>query len=153
MVRFLRLAGLLLFAAAFALPAVRIQSAGAPPSTQVGWVCALFATAATGSLAHPGDAGALNAEAGVTLPLAISGWVNPLFPLYLLLCFWRKTLSARRVLAVAILLCFAASWFLFAQVGIHPLIGHFLWVAGPVVAIAPDFACARPKMKPRSEEI
>lgn len=146
--RLFRLAGLLLFAIAFAVPAVRVSSSDAPTNTQPGWVCAMVATAANGSLVHPAAGGPFRSEASFSIPLILSGWVNPLFLLALVLSFWSKALTARRVLAALILLCFAASWVFFVHVGMTPLIGHVIWVLGPALAFVPDFAGRLLERKP-----
>jgi hypothetical protein len=136
--RLLRLAGLLVFAAAFALPAIRVADPGQPPSTQSGWVCAVFATAANGSLAHLQDTTPYTGDRASSLLLALSGWANPLFLLYLALCLWPHALRLRQALAILVLVSFVASWIFFARLGFTPLAGHFLWVAGPLLAFAPE---------------
>ncbi|MGB8261887.1 MAG: hypothetical protein WCE75_16105 [Terracidiphilus sp.] len=140
--RILRFAGFLLFAAAFALPAIRVpqQDPGQVPGqdTQPGWVCAAFATAANGGLSHIADAGAKGADPVAAVALVLSGWVNPLLLLYLFLCLWPRVVRVRRVLAVFLLVCIAASWVFFVRAGFTPLIGHFLWVAGVLIALSPE---------------
>jgi hypothetical protein len=47
-------------------------------------------------------------------------------------------LVVRRIFAVAIMLCMAGTWVLFAQQQISPLTGHFMWIAGALLVIIPE---------------
>lgn len=133
-VRVLRIAGLALFVAAFFLPAVRNGEAGPGSGPILGWVCAMFAGAASASIAHPVSAWQGKDLAGA-LCLMLSGWVNPLVLIYLLLSLWSKLVRARRIVAVAILICLVAAWVFFAKAPMVPLIGHFLWVGGALLIL------------------
>jgi hypothetical protein len=145
MVRIVRLAGLVLFVAAFFLPAVRNGGdAGAGSGPIVGYVCAMFAGAASASIVHPVSAWQGKDMAGA-LCLMLSGWVNALVPIYLLFTFWSRLVVIRRVLAAAILICFAATWVFFAKAPMVPLIGHFLWVAGALLILAGEIVPRAPK--------
>jgi hypothetical protein len=135
MVRIVRLAGLVLFVAAFFLPAVRNGGdAGAGSSPILGWVCATFAGAASASIVHPVSAWQGKDLAGA-LCLMLSGWVNPLVLIYLPFSFWSRFVVIRRVLAAAIVICFVATWVFFAKAPMVPLIGHFLWVGGALLIL------------------
>jgi hypothetical protein len=81
--------------------------------------------------------------------LILSGWVNPLVLLYLFFCIWRKFVRTRRVLAVAILICFVATWIFFVKAPMVPLIGHFLWVAGGLMILAGEVGRLGPAQESR----
>ena len=118
--RILRLAGLLIFALAFALPAVRLASSDAPTIIQPGWMCAMVATAASGSLVHHAEGSQFSGDISFSLPLILSGWVNPLFLLALVLGFWRQTILTRRILGGVILVCYVATWVFFVRAHVIP---------------------------------
>jgi uncharacterized membrane protein len=126
--------GLCIFVAAFYMPAVRGAETG--PGTMAGWMCAAVALAATGGIFHAAAAATEGKDLPGIICLILSGWVNPLVLLYLLFSIWRKFVRIRCVLAVAILICFADTWFFFFKAPMIPLIGHFLWVAGALMILS-----------------
>ncbi|HEY1766557.1 MAG TPA: hypothetical protein VGG26_02830 [Terracidiphilus sp.] len=125
----LRLLGFCIFVWAFFLPAIRAGS-GTSAIVFDGWKCASIAATETVALFGKSAGGAPSFE---VLLVAISGWINPLVPLLLLLSFARSLLVVRRVLAVLVLLCIAATWTFFALQKATPLIGHMLWIAGALL--------------------
>jgi len=134
-----RLLAVLTFLVSFFLPAIQLGESGSTvrESPTVGWVCAEFATvmAVAAPLTAIREHAGLDARAFL---FPMSGLVNPLVIVYLILCIWRRFVRARLVVAAAIMTCFGATWLLFAKTQTVPLIGHFLWVAGAVALFIPD---------------
>jgi hypothetical protein len=78
----MRIVGIVLFVAAFFVPAVRAPGTGAGTGSFAGWVCALAALMSTAGLLHLGAAGQGKDTVGI-ISLILSGWVNPLVLLFL----------------------------------------------------------------------
>lgn len=130
--------GLCVFVASFYLPAVRGAETGPGNGPLTGWMCAAVALAATGGVFHATAAATEGKDLPGIISLILSGWVNPLILMYLMFSIWRKFVRTRRVLAVAILICFAATWYFFFKAPMVPLIGHFIWVAGALMILAAE---------------
>ena len=142
-----RILGLCIFAAAFFLPAVK---GGAPDSDGpvfAGWKCASIALSETNAVIGKSVHWPPPLEAVL---VAMSGWINPLLALILLLSFWRKLRIVRMVFGAVILLCMAATWTFFVLEKVTPLIGHVLWIAGALLVLAAD-AVPRGASPARSE--
>ena len=127
-----RVIGLGLFVAAFFLPACRdialgIGSAG----TLAGWQCARTA------LALVSEKDTFSSPFFLAF---MSGWINPLVLIYLVAGFIPESSRLRRVVAVSILACIAATWIFFALIQFVPLIGHVLWIAGTLLILIPEVA-------------
>jgi hypothetical protein len=137
--------GLCIFIAAFYLPAVRGAGTGPGNGPMTGWMCAMAALAATGGVFHMSAAATEGKELPAIICLILSGWINPLMLMYLVFSIWRKFVRIRRVLAIAILICFAATWFFFFKAPMIPLIGHFVWVAGALMILAAEVVGSIPK--------
>jgi hypothetical protein len=133
--KLIRLVGFLMAAVAFALPAVKSAGSGSGPYS--GWLCAVTAATATGSLIRSGLSP--GSDAFGSLCLVLSGWVNPLVVIYLLFLLSERFRMARRVTAAAILVCLIATWIFLAMAPMVPLVGHFLWVGGIFMMLAPEF--------------
>jgi hypothetical protein len=143
-IRSLRIAGLLLFLIAFALPAVRVGTRSSVTSDSLpGWDCAHMAAMSElevakmaflpRSPAQPAEED--HAPLSFTLLLAASGLINPLtlaqcFP------FARGRRWVAWLLAGAVATCMVCTWALFVLMHIWPLIGHILWIAGAVMTVA-----------------
>lgn len=127
-----RLLGLCIFVVAFFVPAVRAGSPGSEAVVFPGWKCA--SVALTETVALVGKTGVEKPSFEVLLVI-FSGWINPLVLLLFVLSIWRGLLALRRVLAVIVLLCMAATWIFFAVQKVTPLIGHFLWIAGALLVL------------------
>jgi hypothetical protein len=145
--RIVRLIGIVLFVGAFFLPAVRDGHTTTGPGSgpMSGWMCATVAISASAGILHAGTMQGKDILGMICLIL--SGWVNPLVVLYLFFCIWRKLVRIRRVLAVAILICFVATWVFFVKAPMVPLIGHFVWVAGTLMILFGEVAGAVPTEK------
>jgi hypothetical protein len=135
--RILRAVGIAVFVVAFFLPAVRDPHTTSGPVSlpMSGWMCATVAISASAGILHLASGTMQGKDILGMLCLILSGWVNPLVLLYLFFCIWRKLVRIRRVLAVAILVCFAATWVFLVKAPMVPLIGHFLWVAGALMIL------------------
>lgn len=129
-----RIAALLIFAAAFALPAIRVT--GSSTNNEIpGWTCALFA-----SITGPK---ALAQSLGQRIPsedvlIVLSGLVNYLFLVVLVLSLWRRLVRTRLVFGALLIPCFIATWMFFASQKMTPLAGHYLWIAGAILIVVPD---------------
>jgi hypothetical protein len=140
--RIVRIVGIVVFVIAFFLPAVRdAHTTNGPVSLPMsGWMCATVAISASAGILHLASGTTQGKDLPGILCLILSGWVNPLVLLYLFFCIWRKFVRIRRVLAVAILICFAATWVFFVKAPMVPLIGHFVWVAGGLMILFGEVA-------------
>jgi hypothetical protein len=129
--------GLCVFVAAFFLPAARdAHTVTVPGSGQMtGWMCAVVAGSASAGILHLFGPGWQGKDVAGAISLILSGWVNPLVLLYLVFSIWKRFVRIRRSLALAILICIAATWYFLYQAPMVPLIGHFLWVAGALLIL------------------
>jgi hypothetical protein len=119
------------FVAAFFLPAVRDAGLFNDSSAILkGWECAKIAVSVMFQMGTYKSSGFL---------AVMSGWINPMVLLYLAFGFALKLGRVRRVLAVAILVCMAATWIFFAVDHLIPMIGHFLWIAGALMILSAEF--------------
>jgi hypothetical protein len=140
--------GFCIFVAAFFLPAVR---AGSNSFTLIyGWECARTATQATPGLFEKPDP---DFPYYMTLLLAVSGWINPLILLYMSFSFAPKFFRVRRILAVAILVNMVATWIFFVAFPLIPLIGHFMWIAGALLILAPEVPCFKRKTPTENQQL
>lgn len=136
-----RTLGLGLFIAGFFLPAVRFPpdprpeahwGPGAMSHEFAGYECAEVTLAGVAAFfRHP------NAEA---IPVALTGWINPLLLLYLLSCAARRLNRVRPFLAGAIVVCCLAMWIELAAEHVALLAGHYLWIAGIVLILTAPLA-------------
>ena len=70
----------------------------------------------------------------------MSGLINPLILIYLTFSFFARFKRVRRTLAVAVLVCMAATWTFFWIAHLVPLVGHFMWIVGALMIVAGDLA-------------
>jgi hypothetical protein len=124
-----RIVGLLVFIAAFFLPACRevATPGGDAPDVFLGSRCAWMTLVNTFSheIWH-----------SKYFLAVLSGWINPLLLLYLVLLLFPKLFWPRRIVAGAIVAFIAGTWVLFAIIPLVPLIGHVLWIAGILLILA-----------------
>jgi hypothetical protein len=124
-----RILGLLVFIAAFFLPACRevATPGGDAPDVFLGSRCARMTLVNTFSheIWH-----------SKYFLAVLSGWINPLLLLYLVLLLFPKLFWPRRIVAGAIVAFIAGTWVLFAIIPLVPLIGHVLWIAGILLILA-----------------
>ena len=123
-----RILGFCIFMAAFFLPACRFVPESIRP-VYMGWECARIALSLT-----------IETETyrSVEFLALMSGWINPLILFYLYCVAARRSCILRRMVALLILVCMAATWVFFAIEGIAPLIGHIAWIAGALIVLAPE---------------
>lgn len=130
------LVGLCLLVPAFFLPAITTGPPGSEPGSQVGWVCAVMATASLAGIFK----GSIASATSDILCLMASGLVNPLLLLYLFFCIWPRLVWIRLALALIVVAGVVSSWEFFYLSHFTPKIGHFLWVAGILVILAGELA-------------
>ncbi len=80
----------------------------------------------------------------------LSGWINPLILIYLVLLIWPKFVLPRRIVAAVVLAFMAATWIYFGLVPLVPLVGHILWIVGALMILsgevfAPEKAFGSPR--------
>ncbi|MFZ0302772.1 MAG: hypothetical protein WAL75_08805 [Terracidiphilus sp.] len=124
-----RLVGLAIFVLAFFEPAVTREG-----QNYAGWKCASVAMSFAQNLLTKSGG---HHESFEYLG-AMSGLINPLIVFALLASPIRALAVLRRIFGVLVVLCMIATWALFSQQQIAPLIGHFLWIAGALIVLAPD---------------
>ena len=145
-VRIARVVGVVLFAIAFFLPAVRsVETSGPGSGPEPGYVCAMVAIAITGRIFKA--IGAPGKDALGVFTIILSGWLNPLILAYLAFLPWPRFLITRRILAAGTVICLVATWIFFADSQMVPLIGHFFWAAGALLIVAGEIV-----PKPKAEE-
>jgi hypothetical protein len=123
------LAGIVMFAVSFVLPAVSQSgsSAGIP-----GFVCA------TDTLRIPwthDGVSLLHQAPGQYFSLLLSGWINPLFLVSLLLILIKPRWIFVSLLRYAVTLMFVSCWIVFYQVHLYPRQGYILWMLGILLAL------------------
>jgi hypothetical protein len=64
------------------------------------------------------------------IPAVVTGWINPLVPLYLVACSVSRLNWSRPFIACAIVACCLAMWFQLATEHVALLVGHYSWIAG-----------------------
>lgn len=133
------LAGILMFAVSFILPAVSQSgsSSGIP-----GIVCA------TNTLRVPWtkDGTSLLHQAPVQFfSILLSGWINPLFLVSLLLILIKPRWIVVSLLRYAVTLMFIACWVVFHQLHLYPRQGYFLWMLGILLALYSNLFARVPK--------
>jgi hypothetical protein len=72
------------------------------------------------------------------ISLMISGWINPLFLVSMVLILIRRAQKAISILRIAILLMIPFCWIVFYNLKVRPLEGHFLWILGMVMVLFAD---------------
>lgn len=132
-----RIVALIVFGVSFALPAIRMGTGASPQNQMAGWMCAVVA-----SITAP-KAMVQSLGQGVRIEeylITVSGLINYLFLAILVLSFWRRLVRTRLVLGAIMDACIIATWIFFASSKITPLAGHYVWIAGAILIVVPDFA-------------
>lgn len=126
---FMRLLGLCVYAVSFFLPAVREVAGpgGDAPTVLRGSRCAWITVV-----------NSLNPQIWHSkYALAIlSGWINPLIVLYLLLLIFPVLVWPRRIVAGAMVAFLIGTWAFFYIYPLVPLAGHILWSVGILMVVA-----------------
>ena len=120
----LQIVGVLLFVAAFFLPAVNFAKSESSDA-MIGWLCARFALF---QIYHSEIKGLDK------ILVILSGWINLITAAFLALSLSRKLAPLRMVLASLLPIFLLATWvFLFFRSHMIILVGHYLWVAGALL--------------------
>jgi hypothetical protein len=124
-----RILGFCIYVLAFFLPACReVATAGVTtPDRYKGWFCALITLTNTFSM------GVWRSKDCLAI---LSGWINPLILIYMILLAVPKLVWPRRIVAGAVVAFMIATWIYFALVPMVPLIGHVLWIIGALLILA-----------------
>lgn len=127
----LLIAGVVMFAVSFILPAVREasnpHSAGVP-----GFTCATL----TIQMPWTKDGRSILHQAPLEyFSILFSGWINPVFLVSLVLVLikprWRFTIVLRYIVTLMFVFC----WIVFFQLHLYPRQGYFLWMLGILLAL------------------
>ncbi|HEY6306416.1 MAG TPA: hypothetical protein VI488_08190 [Candidatus Angelobacter sp.] len=142
------LLGIILFAVSFRLIAVR--EAGASPSDSGirGYTCAY-----TTLLAPWGGDGLRMLREGPVEYLAIllSGWINPVFLITLVVVLVRPNGRLAGILRVVLVIMFLACWVVFYKEHLHPREGYFLWTGAMLLVLfSNQLSKPQPEMSARS---
>jgi hypothetical protein len=124
-----RVLGFVIYVAAFLLPACREPSGSALRNQDVylGWFCAAVTVMNTFSRDVWTSKDSLS---------VLSGWINPLILIYLVLLIRPRFVWPRRIVAGAMVVFMLATWIYFALAPLIPLIGHFMWIVGALMVLA-----------------
>ena len=135
------LAGIALFAVSFKLPAIReVAQSGASGSTVAGYFCAFLA------LVRPwGKEGLtlLQSDALTYFSVLISGWINPVFVLALVVLLVRPASRLNWVFRGLLPVMFVFCWVVLQKIQFygfhfHLYTGFYVWMAGILLAIFSD---------------
>lgn len=130
--RRLQILGICIFIAAFFLPACNtVKPVLGDWKPIAGWRCAQITTI-----------WAFKSESYHTLQVlaVIGGLINPLILLYLTFSLSLRFTPIRRVLALTVPVCMAATWVYFFMAPLVPMTGHFLWILGALLILLPEIA-------------
>jgi hypothetical protein len=130
-----QIAGFCIFVMAFFLPACHVGGSGTFAENVLGWECAKTAIE---TMPYLFQKTAPYIPYYVFLAIVISGWINPLILIYLSFSLTSKHLWIHKFIAIAILICIVITWIFFSFAHFVPLIGHFLWIAGALLILAPE---------------
>jgi hypothetical protein len=124
-----RILGFCIYVLAFFLPACRQAAAAGvtTPDTYKGWFCAMITLTNTFSLEVWRSKDCL---------AILSGWINPLILIYLILLAVPKLVWPRRIVAGSVVAFMVATWIYFALARMVPLVGHALWIIGALMILA-----------------
>ena len=123
--------GLLIYAISFALVATVGPWTNHPNTPGYG---AAFIALVAPLIANPFSTLYLHDETRSYVALLISGWINPLFLITLILAHLRHE-RAVAILKFIVLLMIPFCWVVFYEIGAYPREGHFLWLFGMVLAL------------------
>jgi hypothetical protein len=124
------LIALLIFAISFFLPAIWMPHI--TPHTQTGYWCAYF------TLVSPWGADGLKELSSAPVEyfaILLSGWINPLFLITMLISRRERTRKLSRILRTVVICLFPACWVVFAMEHVSPYIAYFIWKAAMVAAL------------------
>ena len=108
-----------------------VKDARSPNGVQ-GYFCAWT------TLTYPWGKDGLNDLHGDPLQffgILLSGWINPLFLIFLLVRWLRPAGKLKWILSALLLVLFPACWVVFAKSHVNPAIGYFLWTGAQLLAL------------------
>lgn len=121
------LAGICMFAVSFMLPAVRQASSPPMPGYKCAFLSLVVAMESGGTFIRQAPLQYFS--------VLISGWINPVFLVSLLLILikprWRLAIVLRYVVTVMFVFC----WIAFYKIHLYPQQGYFLWMFGILLAL------------------
>jgi hypothetical protein len=132
------LVAMIIFVGSFFLPAIWLSHA--TPSTLEGYWCAYV------SIAYPWTHDGLkDLGSGQVQYVAIllSGWINPLFLITMVLFLREKTGKLGRTLRTVVLFLLPACWVVFFLEHVYPFVGYFVWTGAMLVALFSNSISAR----------
>ena len=124
-----RVLGFFIFVAAFFVPACKDPGGAAFRNQDVylGWFCAAVTVMNTFSR---------DVWTSKDFLSVLSGWINPLILIYLVLLIRPRFVWQRRIIAGAVIVFIFATWIYFALAPLIPLVGHFMWIVGALMVLA-----------------
>lgn len=145
------LAGIALFAISFKLPAIReVAKAGTPASGSfTGYECAVLA------LIQPwGKEGLtlLRSDPVNYFSVLLSGWINPVFVIAVLVLLIRPAARVNWAFRVALPLMLMLCWVVFYKIHYSASVGYWVWMAGILLAMFSDLWVRRQKTIKNSGE-
>jgi serine/threonine protein kinase len=129
---FILLLGLTVFGISFALSAVNPAS-GSNDKPYPGWFCAFFSLVEAKQLILANGMHRLK-DTLLAYSLLISGLINPVFLVSLLLRIWKRVRKPAAILIGISLAMQVCCWIVFALSHLMPREGYALWVVGMLVA-------------------
>src|SRR2546426_10882820 len=125
--------GVLIYVLSFlfvAIAGVRTGSGGPALGYDCAWTTLLFSW----ELIKSGPRG-LSSMSALDFSFAVSGWINIVFLAFIAIVLSGRANVARKALRTAILLMIPFCWIVFHYERLLPREGHFLWIAGMVLAL------------------
>jgi hypothetical protein len=120
--------GLVLYVGAFFLPSVFEH--GSPPLK--GYDCAAITLIQIWT--HDSRA-LIRTEPLTYVSMVVSGWINPLFIISMILVPIRSAQKSVGILRTVILLMIPFSWIAIHNLKVYPREGHFLWIFGMLLVL------------------
>lgn len=137
--RWIRVVGFLMYAFAFLLPSVResVPPGALVPPSQIykGWFCAFV------TLMNTFGQGVWESKDCLAV---LSGWINPLILIYLVLQLGHHLVWQRRLVAALIVAFMFLTWTYFVLAPLVPLVGHYLWIVGALMILSGELPGSRP---------
>ena len=118
---------LLIFTLSFFLPAIWIPHV--TPHTETGYWCAYV------TLVFPWGSDGLKELSSAPVEyfaVLLSGWINPLFLISMLLSRREKTRKLSRMLRTVVLCLLPACWVVFMVEHVYPFVAYFIWTAAMI---------------------
>jgi CDP-diglyceride synthetase len=147
----LLLAGVGLFAFSFTLPAIReIAKPGTTPNVMRGYDCAV-----TALLVPWGKDGftIMRSDPLTYFSVLLSGWINPLFVVAVLLVLIRSSWRVNSVFRVLVPLMFIFCWIVFFKIHFQAYTGYWVWMAGVLLTLWSQAACRATRRPQKDDEI